>query len=72
VGDGFVEVLDNKVKVLVDFAEFAEEIDLKRAEAARDRAKERLEQRKKDGMDVARAEAALRRALVRLKLSGRG
>jgi F-type H+-transporting ATPase subunit epsilon len=72
VGDGFVEVLDNQVKVLVDFADFADEIDVKRAEAAEKRARDRLKQRKNPDVDNVRAEAALRRAIVRLKLGGRG
>ena len=72
VGEGFLEVLKNEVKVLCDFADFPEEIDLKRAEEARERAKERLKKRSKPDIDDGRAEAALRRALVRLQLGGRG
>lgn len=71
-GDGFVEILRNHVKVLCDFAEFPDEIDLVRAEKARDRAKERLSHRSDPDVDEVRAEAALRRAVVRLKLGGKG
>jgi len=72
VGEGFVEVLKNQVKVLCEFAEFPKEIDLPRAEKALDRAKERLSHRKDADIDEVRAEAAMRRAMVRLKLGGRG
>jgi F-type H+-transporting ATPase subunit epsilon len=71
VGDGFLEVLNNQVKVLCDFADFPEEIDVKRAEEAKERARDRLKHRSEPDIDEARAEAALRRALVRLKLGGR-
>jgi F-type H+-transporting ATPase subunit epsilon len=71
-GDGFIEVADNKVKVLCDFAEFPEEIDVRRAERAQERARERLSHRADPEVDDVRAAAALRRAIVRLKLSGRG
>lgn len=66
-GEGFLEVCDNKVRVLVDTAERPEEIDAARAEEARRRAEERLSHRGEKGVDCARAEAALRRALIRLR-----
>ncbi|RLB11881.1 MAG: F0F1 ATP synthase subunit epsilon [Deltaproteobacteria bacterium] len=69
VMEGFVEVSDNKVSVLVDAAERAEEIDVERAKRALERAQKRLEQ--KEGVDIARAEAALRRAMARLKVAGK-
>lgn len=72
VGEGFVEVLKNNVKVLSDFADFDKEIDVKRAEEAKKRAEERLKRRKDADIDVERAELALKRALLRLKLGGRG
>ena len=71
LGEGFIEVLKNRVKVLVDSAELSEEIDLKRAEEAKKRAEERLQNRASEDIDVERAELALKRALVRLKLGGR-
>jgi F-type H+-transporting ATPase subunit epsilon len=71
-GDGFVEIYRNQVKVLCDFAEFPEEIDLERAEKALERAKERLAKRSAREIDEVRAEGALKRALVRLKLGGKG
>jgi F-type H+-transporting ATPase subunit epsilon len=72
VGEGFIEVQNNQVMVLTDFAEFPGEIDLDRAEKAKERAQERLTHRSDPDIDDVRAEAALRRALVRLKLGGRG
>ena len=66
VGGGFMEVRPDRVTVLADAAERAEEIDLARAEAARQRAELRLRERA-PGVDLARAENALRRSQVRLK-----
>ncbi|MDO8568850.1 MAG: F0F1 ATP synthase subunit epsilon [Dehalococcoidales bacterium] len=66
---GFLEVRPDRVVVLADAAERAEEIDINRAEEAKKRAQERLAQKHVPGMDEARAEAALRRALVRLKVA---
>lgn len=64
---GFIEVRENRVTILADAAERAEEIDVARAEEARRRARERLEKREAQ-IDQARAQAALQRALVRLKV----
>ena len=67
---GFAEVADNRVQVLVDTAELAEEIDANRAEAALRRAQQRLEAaRKTSDINVLRAETALKRALIRLQAS---
>lgn len=65
---GFLEVRPDRVVVLADAAERAEEIDLARAEEARRRADERLAQRE-TGMDLVRAEASLHRALTRLQVA---
>ncbi|MBI2304613.1 MAG: F0F1 ATP synthase subunit epsilon [Chloroflexi bacterium] len=70
VTGGFLEVRPDKVVVLADACERAEEIDIARAEAARRRAEERLKAAGTD-MDLARAEAALRRSLVRLRVGQR-
>ena len=70
VGDGFIEVSENEVYVMVDFAERADEIDRIRAEAAEKRAREKLRARK-DALGVAHAEAALARALTRLRVAGK-
>jgi F-type H+-transporting ATPase subunit epsilon len=66
---GFLEVRPDRVIVLADAAERAEEIDVTRAEAARKRAEERLRDRKAAGLDESRAEAALRRAVARLSVA---
>ena len=71
ISGGFLEVLQNRVIVLADTAERAEEIDLARAEAAKARAEERLSQRAEKDLDLVRAEAALRRSLARLKVGER-
>lgn len=65
---GFVEVVKNTVTVLAETVESSDEIDVARAEAARERAKKRLRERKPD-LDVDRAQAALMRALNRLKVA---
>ena len=67
---GFLEVRDNRVTILADAAERAEEIDVVRAEEARRRAERRLEERVSEE-DLARAAAALQRALLRLKVAER-
>ncbi len=65
VTGGFLEVRPDRVIVLADAAERAEEIDIERAEEAKRLAQEKL----KEHTDVIQAEAQLRRALVRLKVS---
>jgi len=66
---GFAEVLKDKVSILVDAAERAGEIDAERARKAMERAKERLSRERSDkDIDFSRAEAALRRAVARLKV----
>ena len=70
ISGGFLEVGTEKVIVLADTAERADEIDLARAEAAKKRAEERLSQAG-EGVDHVRAEAALRRALARIEVAER-
>ncbi len=70
ISGGFLEVRPDRIIVLADVAERAEEIDVARAEEAKRRAQERLSQCP-PGVDLAQAEAALRRSLVRLKVSER-
>ena len=68
---GYAEVLDNVVTVLADAAEFPAEIDTARAENARGRAERTLEDRDNhDDEALAAAEAALKRALLRLETAG--
>ena len=64
---GFAEILGEKVTLLAEVAEWPDEIDINRAEAAKERAQERLAA-KNANLDVARAELALRRALVRIDI----
>ena len=66
VSGGFLEVHSDQVTVLADAAERDSDIDLERAEAARQRARERLDQA--TDADRARAQAALSRSLARLKV----
>lgn len=69
IAGGFVEVADNQAIVLADTIELAEEIDLKRAMEAKERAQKRLSARTAE-IDVRRAEFALRRAAARISASG--
>jgi F-type H+-transporting ATPase subunit epsilon len=64
---GFAEVLPDRVSLLAETAEFAEDIDLARAEAALKRAQERLA-KGGENMDWDRATLALARALVRIQV----
>lgn len=68
VSGGFLEVSDNRVTILADAAEHAEEIDQARAEEARRRAQERLAQAQSN-RERAEFEAALRRAINRLRVA---
>jgi F-type H+-transporting ATPase subunit epsilon len=67
---GYLEVTPEKVIVLADAAERAEEIDLDRAQAAR-RSAEELKARRESGVDLAEAELSMRRAAVRLRVGQR-
>ena len=69
VSGGFLEVRPERVIVLADSAERAEDIDIARAEEAKKRAQQRLEESYMPEADAARAEAALRRSLIRLKVA---
>jgi F-type H+-transporting ATPase subunit epsilon len=68
VTGGYFEVLNDRVIVLADAAERAEEIDVARAEEARERARLALE-RRETVEDLAAAQAALQRALIRLRVA---
>jgi F-type H+-transporting ATPase subunit epsilon len=67
---GFVEVQPDRVIVLAQIAEQAQDIDAARAEAARKRAEERLRKSSSD-VDFERARVALLKALARLQVAGR-
>lgn len=62
---GFVEILRKRVRIMAEIAEWPEEIDLNRAEEARIRAERRIEAGG-GGVDIGRAEAALKRSLARI------
>lgn len=66
---GFIQILPEEVTIMAEVAEWPHEIDFDRAKEARDRAEKRLKESKGD-LDIARAELALRRALVRLEVKG--
>lgn len=71
INQGYVEVFKNKVTVLVETAERAEEIDKERAWRAKVRAEEQLARLTKDEKDYVKARAALMRAIYRLKVADR-
>ncbi len=62
---GFIEIQKERITILAEDAHWPEEIDVERAEAAKQRAEERLSKRA-SGTDVVRAEAALKRAVARI------
>ena len=68
ISGGFLEVRPDRVIILADSAERAEEIDTERAEAARKRAEQRMAEKPPD-LDAARVEASLRRAIARLAVA---
>jgi len=67
---GFAEVLPDRVTILAQIAEKADEIDLARAEAAKKRAEERVARPTVD-MDAERARISLMKALIRLQVATR-
>jgi F-type H+-transporting ATPase subunit epsilon len=72
VTGGFAEVSNNKVTILAEAAEKAREIDIDRAKRAKERAEKRLAQAKTEAIDYIRAESALRRALLRIRVAEKG
>jgi F-type H+-transporting ATPase subunit epsilon len=73
ISGGFCEVSSNKISFLVESAERGHEIDVDRALRAKERAEKRLLQAREqqEKIDRTRAEAALQRALARLKIAQR-
>lgn len=67
--DGYISVLDGKTTIVTESAEWPDEIDVERARAAKERAEALIKERR-DSVDVARAEMALKRAINRLEVSG--
>lgn len=70
VHSGFAEILGDKVTLLAEIAEWPEEIDVVRAEAAKDRAEEHIANKTME-TDVKRAEFALRKALTRISVASK-
>ena len=68
---GYAEVLPQTVIILAEAAEKAEEIDIARAQRARDRAVERMARWGDESIDVLRAQASLARALIRLEVAAK-
>lgn len=68
--EGFMEIKQEKTIVFTDTAEWPEEIDANRAEEARKRAEERLAMKQSE-VEYVRSQAALARAMARLKVKGR-
>jgi len=67
---GFAEVLGDRIILLAERSELAEEIDVGRAQAAEARALKRLEEKKGEA-DFSRAQLALQRALIRIQVAPR-
>jgi F-type H+-transporting ATPase subunit epsilon len=70
IAGGFAEVLPDRVTLLATLAERPEEIDVARAEAAKQRAEQRLSAPKSD-VDYERARVALQKSIIRLQVSSR-
>lgn len=68
ISEGFIQVMPESSIILADSCELPEEIDIKRAEEARERAEEQLRQ-KQSIMEYYHTQAALNRAMNRLKIS---
>ena len=71
MSEGFLEVSPQQVTVIAEAAEDSQEIDVQRAEAAKDRAQKRISEGR-ERWDVARAQAALARALNRIRVASKG
>lgn len=69
-GSGFVEVADNKAKLLVDTAERPEDIDAIRAREAKERAEEQMRMQQSQ-REYLHSKASLARAMVRLKATSK-
>lgn len=71
VSGGFLEVRPDKVTVLAETAELPEEIDVDRAQNAKERAERRLSELNKDDKEFKVHEAALQRAINRLSVANK-
>ena len=70
VSEGFAEIKPESVVIIVDSAEWPEEIDIKRAERAKERAEEKMRQ-KQSQLEYYHSKAALARAMNRLKVTSK-
>lgn len=68
ISGGFAEVTGKKITVLAEAAELAREIDVDRAKRARERAEQRMDQAAQEQLDYTRAEAALKRSMLRMRV----
>lgn len=68
ISEGFIQIMPDKAVILADSCELPEEIDIKRAEEARERAQEQMRQ-KQSIREYYETQAALNRAINRLKIS---
>ena len=68
ISEGFIQVMPDSSIILAETCELPEEIDIKRAQEARERAEERLRQ-KQSIKEYYETQAALNRAMNRLKIS---
>jgi len=70
VGSGYAQIKDNKATVVVETAEYPEDIDVRRAQEAKERAEEQLRQ-KLSLQEYHRSQASLARAMQRLKVGNK-
>ena len=68
ISEGFIQIMPDRAVILADSCELPEEIDIKRAEEARERAEEQMRQ-KQSIREYYETQAALNRAMNRLKIS---
>ncbi|MBS4538320.1 F0F1 ATP synthase subunit epsilon [Clostridium sp. D2Q-11] len=71
VAEGYLDITETKTTIVTDAAEWPDEIDLNRAELAKQRAEEKLKKKDKN-IDYDRAEIALRKAINRINVAKRG
>ena len=68
IHSGFMEILQDKITVLAEIADWPEEIDLDRAKQAKERAEKRIKGQMEKEFNLKRAEFALRKSIARIKL----
>ncbi len=69
---GYFEIKDDKIIVLVETAEYADDIDVERAKAAQGRAEEALKKLTPEDKQFKIYEAALERSIIRMQVAGKG